>query len=381
LPIPLEEFDKRIDNVRTSMREEGLSALIAYADTKNTGNVRYLANYSPTFGGYESVGGSEWIIFGKAAVVVPVVGDPTLVHDCGFAAASVKEMSSLKKVEFSMNYGKTISEILGDVEGRIGVSTWDKFPHSLYLALKQRLPRAELTETLMLEKMRMIKSPNELVIMRRSAELIDEGTKAGIEALEEGKTEKDIWWRTVEVMEPKNPEPQRVPPTSVVLFGSRTSTFGLTSSTKLRKGDTVVFDLNNEYEGYCSDLTRTKVFGAPPTREQNDAYAVLLEMYKKAFEAIRPGAKARAIWDVAEKVAKEAGYGEHIRPCISHGIGLDIHEIPDVGVDETLLARNMVISLEPMLCMKDFGVGAEDTVLVTEGGREALTKLPKDLEM
>jgi Xaa-Pro aminopeptidase len=102
-------------------------------------------------------------------------------------------------------------------------------------------------------------------------------------------------------------------------------------------------------------------------------------MFKKALEAIRPGAKARAIWDAAAKVAEEAGFGQYVRPCISHGIGLDIHEIPDVGCDETQLVPNMVISCEPSLCMKDFGVGVEDTVLVTEGGHELLTKYPKEL--
>jgi Xaa-Pro aminopeptidase len=363
------------------MHEEGLVALIAYADTKMTGNVRYLSNFSPKFGGYESVGGSEWIIFGQAVVVVPAEGDPTLVHDCGFAASSVKAMSTLKNVEFSMNYGRTISDLLRDVEGKIGVSTWDKFPHSLYLALRQRLPRAELAGTLILERLRMIKSPGEVAIMRRSAELLDEGMSAGIEALEEGTREKDIWWETVRVMETGNPSPQYVAPTSVVLFGSRTASFGLTSLAKLRKGDTVLLDLNNEYEGYCSDMTRAKVFGARPTNEQKDVYAVNLEMFKKAREAIRPGAKARAIWDAAAKVAEDAGYARYIRPCISHGIGLDIHEIPDVGCDETELAPNMVISCEPSLCVKDFGVGIEDTVLVTEGGHELLTKHSKDLEL
>ena len=140
-------------------------------------------------------------------------------------------------------------------------------------------------------------------------------------------------------------------------------------------------DLNNEYDGYCSDMTRTKAFGARATSKQKDVYAVNLEMFKKAVEAIRPGAKARAIWDAAAKVAEEAGYGQYIRPCISHSMGLDIHEIPDVGVDETQLAPNMVISCEPSLCVKDLGAGVEDTVLVTEGGHELLTKLSKDLEL
>ena len=104
-----------------------------------------------------------------------------------------------------------------------------------------------------------------------------------------------------------------------------------------------------------------------------------MEMFKKAVAVVRPGVKAKTMWDAAARVAEEAGYGRWIRPVVSHGLGLDISEKPAVGLDETILEPHMVISCEPALCTKDIGVSIEDTLLVTETGCEFLTKHEQDL--
>ena len=381
MPVPIGEFDERLQTVRKRMKEEGLEALIAYADNRITGNVRYLSNFSLRYAGYQSVGPSEWVIYGNAIVVVPPEGNATLITDCDFAASVVKDMNVLKHVEFSLDLGASISRLLGPITGKIGITTWDKFPYALYMALRAHLPRAELKPTFIVENLRMIKSPAEISIMRKAAETIDEGMGVAMEALEEGKTEKEICLAAEYVMETRNPSPLFVPQTQVVVFGSRTAHIGYPSQTKLRKGDLVIIDLNFEHDGYCSDIARMKAFGGVPTREQREFYTVSLEMFKKAVEAIRPGAKARAVWDAAAKVAEEAGYGRYAGPLASHGIGLDIQEKPSVGPDETILQPNMVITCEPPLHRENFGTYTEDTILVTETGCESLTKYQRDQEL
>ena len=211
------------------MDEEGLKALVAYADNRITGNVRYLSNFSLRFAGYDSVGESQWVIYGNSIVVVPTQGKTTLITDCGFAASAIEEMSVLKNVEFSMNLSESICKLLGNVKGKVGVTTWDKFPHALYMALKVGLPQVELTPTSVLEDLRMVKSPAEIAIMRKAAETMDEAMSVAIEALEEGKTEKEICLAAEYVMETRNPSPLFVPQTQVVTFGTANSIVGLLS--------------------------------------------------------------------------------------------------------------------------------------------------------
>lgn len=382
MPVPIKEYEERVEKARKQMAKEGLDALIAYANSKIGGNVRYLSNYSPRFGGYASVSGSEWIIFGKACVVIPPEDEPTLITDTGYAQKAVKEVAVLKNIEFSTNFAKTISNILKTVpKVKVGVHTWDIFPHSLYVGLKERLPKIELVPSYILDDLRMIKSPAEIDIMRRGAKVLDEGMGVAIENLEEGRTEKEALHTAERFLHIRNPSVLYVFPTQIFAFGARTA-YGapLESQNKLKRGDMILMDLCGEYDGYATDMTRMKVLGKP-TKEQKDLYETNLEMQKKALAAIKPGAKAREIGDAAFQVAEEAGYGKYLRPCISHGIGLDVHEIPDVGVDETRLEPNMVLTCEPGLSMENLGSAIEDMVLVTETGREQLTKYEKTLEL
>lgn len=380
LPVPLKEFETRLESTRKGMENEGLAALIVYSDNRITGNVRYLSNFSLRYAGYQSVSASEWIIYGNSIVVVPAKGNPTLITDCDFAASAVNEMSVIKNAEFSMDLAGSVTKVLGDIKGKIGVTTWDKFPHPLYESLKQRLPHAELKPTFIIENLRMIKSEAEVAIMKRAAGTIDEAMGAAVKSLQEGKTEKEICLAAEYVMDTHNPSPLNVYQTQVVTFGKRTAFWSYPSQAKLRKGDLAVIDLNNEYDGYVSDITRTKVFGRKSSEAERKAYSICLEMFEKAVEAVRPGAKAFAMWEAAEKVAKEAGYQQYFRPLISHGLGLDIQEKPSVGVEETILQPNMLLTCEPALCMKNYGLGVEDTILVTESGHELITKYEKEME-
>jgi len=382
MPVPRKEFEERIKKVRKRMTEEKLDALIAYGDTKITGNVRYLSGYSARFGGYVCTSRSEWVTFGRAAVVVPLEGEPTLITDCAFAEKAVRELSVLENLKFSTDF-KDIADLLKkNQKGRIGISTWDRFPHSMYAALKERLPKATLLPSFIVEDLRMVKSPAEIEILRKAAEVADEGVGVAIKALAEGKSEKEIHEAAENAMELRNPSPRFVEPTNILSFGVRTALGGpYPSGAKLRKGDMVMMDVCNEYDGYAGDITRMKVFGTP-TRDQRELYELNLQMDEKAINAIRPGAKARDIWDAAVKVAREAGYEKYVRPCVSHGIGLDVAEKPGHnGVDETRLVPNMVLTCEPAICTTNLGSSIEDMVLVTETGRELLTKYEKSLEL
>jgi len=104
-------------------------------------------------------------------------------------------------------------------------------------------------------------------------------------------------------------------------------------------------------------------------------------MSNKVVEGAKPGVKACELVEIADRIAKEAGYELWIR-FLGHGLGLDVHERPDMGIEETKLASGMVLAIEPRISIQDIYImGSEDMVLVTDAGGEPLTKYEKTLEL
>jgi Xaa-Pro dipeptidase len=145
---------------------------------------------------------------------------------------------------------------------------------------------------------------------------------------------------------------------------------------RIQKGDAVHWDIALRYEGYPIDTSRTRVMGEA-TDEQKRAYDVSLQMHEAVLRAAKPGVKARDLVVLADRVAREGGFTLW-DSFLGHGLGLDTHERPDLVVEETPLAANMVLAIEPRVSLKDkYLLGNEDMVLITEDGGAPLTKFPK----
>jgi Xaa-Pro aminopeptidase len=100
-------------------------------------------------------------------------------------------------------------------------------------------------------------------------------------------------------------------------------------------------------------------------------------MHEAVLDAAKPGVKARELVVLADNVARETGFVLW-DAFLGHGLGLDTHERPDLVVEETKLAANMVLAIEPRVSLNDvYLFGIEDMVLVTEDGGVPLTQFPK----
>ncbi|WP_341023869.1 Xaa-Pro peptidase family protein [Brevundimonas diminuta] len=142
----------------------------------------------------------------------------------------------------------------------------------------------------------------------------------------------------------------------------------------LQADDVVLIDTGTLVDGYHSDITRTYVFGEP-TDDFRRVWAHEKEAQARAFAAARLGAPCHSVDDAARGYLTGLGYGPDYRlPGLphrtGHGIGLDIHEAPNlVRGDTTPLAPGMCFSNEPMLVIPGrFGVRLEDHFYMTEGG-------------
>ncbi len=149
---------------------------------------------------------------------------------------------------------------------------------------------------------------------------------------------------------------------------------------RIGRGDVVVLDYGCRVDGYCSDITRTVVCGAPGPKVEA-VHDAVLRAHDAAVARARIGAPAEAVDRAAREVLTAAGYGPNFVHRTGHGIGLDVHEPPYIveGNGEKLEA-GMAFSVEPGAYFAgEFGVRIEDVVVVGEGGPVSMTEAPREL--
>lgn len=150
----------------------------------------------------------------------------------------------------------------------------------------------------------------------------------------------------------------------------------------LQAGKALLFDWGAKVDYYCSDITRTHLFGRPDPK-MREIYQVTLEAQLAAISAIRPGVSNRSVDKVARDIIRKAGYGKHFGHSLGHGIGLAVHEMPRLGPSaaEETLQPGMIVTVEPGIYLAGVGgVRIEDDVLVTDRGCEVLTSLDTSYE-
>lgn len=150
--------------------------------------------------------------------------------------------------------------------------------------------------------------------------------------------------------------------------------------TILEENQAIIVDIGGRKDGYCSDMTRSFFYGTP-----DEAYMTVYNLVKDAnlaaIKAVKPGVTFKDIDNAARQVIAAAGYGEAFTHRTGHGIGINVHEFPDVSsVNDMICEAGMIFSIEPGIYLREkFGVRIEDLVLVTEDGCEVLNQYPKAL--
>jgi Xaa-Pro aminopeptidase len=153
------------------------------------------------------------------------------------------------------------------------------------------------------------------------------------------------------------------------------------SDRALAPGDFITIDFGVMIDGYCSDMTRTFLLGAP-TEKQRAVYDSVLRAQEAGLAAARGGIRCKDLDRVCRSLIEADGYGDYFIHTTGHGIGTEVHEDPRIGKEsEAVLEANMAVTIEPGIYLKDWGgVRIEDTVILTEDGCEVITAgIPKEL--
>lgn len=155
---------------------------------------------------------------------------------------------------------------------------------------------------------------------------------------------------------------------------------GVPTDKKVEEGEFITMDFGAVINGYCSDMTRTVAVGFA-TDEMQKVYNAVLAAQESAIEKIKAGSICRDIDFAARSVIDGEGYGDFFTHSTGHGVGLMIHEYPNLSPkSEVKLRAGQIVTAEPGIYLPGrFGVRTEDMLQVRKNGVKNLTKAPKHL--
>jgi Xaa-Pro aminopeptidase len=254
-----------------------------------------------------------------------------------------------------------------------------------------------------LHEMRLFKSPEELKLMRRAAEV---SAKAHVKAMQKCKPDLYEYQIEAEIIYNFIQEGLRaVAYPSIVAGGKNACVLHYTENAdKLKSGDLLLIDAGAECDHYAADITRTFPVSGRFSEPQKLLYQLVLDAQAAAIAQIKPGLPWHLAHDASvevltkglvslgllkgkvSKLIKDEKYKQFYMHRIGHWLGMDVHDVGDYKLDKEwrLLEPGMVLTIEPGLyipadCLtvdeqwRGIGIRIEDDVLVTAEGHEILT--------
>jgi Xaa-Pro dipeptidase len=276
--------------------------------------------------------------------------------------------------EFAVDAMQVLANLLrkhGLGQARVGIEL-DYLPAGDVATLRELLPGAELVAGQnILARLRQIKTPGEIDILRRLSRIADRAIIEAYGAVRAGSTEMDLAAALTRGVYAQGAEYFKL---MIVATGER-SVFPNVGPTNriLKEGDICRLEVFPMIAGYHAGVCRTAAVGAPPPQAER-IWANLTQCKHLLLAAIKPGASTRAIYDLY--LAKLGELGLPPISFVGHGIGLHLHEDPYLGpTQDQPLKPGMVLGIEPLVYETGFGFGMQnkDMVLVTERGCELLS--------
>ena len=362
-----EEVEEAVAASRLSKAREKLSSnqLDAFF-TSEQPNLRYLSGFS-----------------GSTGIVLITRSDSFIVTDGRYFEQVEQEVVgySLKRLPVGRPYIDYLCDLFRELSlSRVGYES-----ENLSVAFLNRVRSlagdVELVPTeRLVEDLRLVKSEDEVQLIKQAAELSFLAFRKIISESVGGRTERELAARLEYEMRLLGSE--RLQFEVILCSGARSSIIhGKPSDKALERGDLVIVDFGFVLDGYCSDVTRTCVVGEP-SADQRRLFSLLKEAQHSAALAARPQVLCKQVDSVARNIISQAGFGEAFAHGLGHGIGLQVHEAPQLSpASETRLQSGMTITLEPGVYFPGKGgLRLEDDFVVTSDGAVRLTdSLPQEL--
>jgi Xaa-Pro dipeptidase len=368
--ITKQEYLLRMANLQRKTSDKGLEAFLVSSEE----SIYYLTGVS-----YRPLERPFFIVVWPASPATLLV--PMLEKEHLRAAPNVGQV--LTFWDYPSPAGQGWAERLLEILGRVSLLGIEpSLPQEIFRYLSGFSPQV----LPLMEQLRLIKSPDEVRMVRQAARYADLGVEKVIASSYTGVSELELFaqGRAVQLQIMKDTDYDVL--TTNVLVGAWPAPLSAqphgvpTIADRLKEGPHIALSLLR-VNGYAAECERT-FFLAPPAPQVQKAFDAMQEARRRAFALVRPGVSCAEIDAVANGFLRQEGYGDQLLHRTGHGFGLGNHEGPWVAEgSKDVLQENMLISLEPAIYLPGVGgVRHSDTILVSNDGYELLTHYPTDRE-
>lgn len=359
------DSSKRIAALREKMAETGLDAIVI----TRASNVDYIT-------GFDGIHDEE-----NPHAALITADETVFITDSRYTEVSGRQ-SEGGPWKVIMTTGGLIEQVAAESARRSfnKVGLEDLVEQRVFTSYQEKLSPAEVVATSdVIEKIRYVKSEEEIERIAAAQEIADAAFAHIIEFIEEGMTEREI---ALELeIEMKRRGAQALAFATIVAAGLNGALpHAVPGDRKVAQGDFITMDFGAQVGGYKSDMTRTVIMGEP-TERQREIYETVLAANEASRQAVRAGETGFAIDKAGRDIIEAAGYGKNFGHGTGHGVGLDIHEGPNASPrSKDTFEAGDIITIEPGIYVSDLGgVRIEDLVVVTEDGGRVLSTSPREL--
>lgn len=350
--MEITEIRRRLRDIRKHFRRAGLDGLLVMG----TENVRYLTG----FRGHDS-----WLLLLGGSVV--------LLTDSRYTEQARTECLGCKIVQRKGKLIEAASELLKRRKDISVLGIEDHCSLALMKTLRKGLPVKLKPVHHLVENIRIIKTDDEIELIRKSSKIAFDAMRWALDQLKPGMTELELAALYEYRLRHYNAKPGFE---TIACFGPNGSrNHHQPGKRKLRKNDTILVDFGANYEGYISDMTRCFAVGKVSAFFER-VYRTVARAQAAAIEAVADGVRVCEVDAAAREVIGRADlpiYGHGT----GHGVGLMVHESPFIsGTDKKgRLQAGQVVTIEPGIYLPGkMGVRLEDDVLVTKSGGQIVSR-------
>ena len=360
---------------------EGLKGLLVCSRGGGTldrfGDVFYLANYYTSFPYIPDLP-HVWSARAHTFVVLSAKGDCILVTDAPNDGQTALAEENVIYTDLVLDGVLDAMQRLEMESGSVGLVGGDVLPVDIYQNLAARLANVKWTKAQhILVKLRSVKSPDEITLLRSASEVGSQALEAMMSAAEPNSTHGDVVAAGMAVLAPagaalynsfmasgrggENPQAVR----------RNFPTWG--SSEPLANGHWFRIGLSGVLNGYYFDHSRSKAIGAP-TNQQIELFEAAIDIVEAAIAEIRPGVTAEAVAQAGLAKQTALGYpNDGVFSGLGHGVGLGWDAPWLAAGDKTIIEPGMVLCIERTIRKNGYLGDFEETVVVTEDGCEKIT--------
>lgn len=231
----------------------------------------------------------------------------------------------------------------------------------------------------LINSLRSVKTEKELECIKAAQKITDDAFAHICKFIKEGITEREIGLELDFYMLSHGGEALSFE--TIAVSGANTSMpHGVPSDKKVQNGDFITMDFGTVVDGYHSDMTRTVALGFA-TDEMKKVYETVRKAQSACINGLRSGLTGIEGDALSRDVIENEGFGEYFTHSTGHGVGIEIHEYPNLNkANDVPLVPGQIVTVEPGIYIPGkFGVRIEDMVYITENGCEDLTHSPKEL--